>query len=219
MSGEREPSGAREAGSPEGGEKQFDLSGGRLCLDFANTEAERHLPAPRDDLVTYDDLVAWARQAGVLDGDAAAALRRAAHERPDQAGAVLAEARALRGAIYAGFSSLAIQGRMSEPLLGALGDALASLLAKSRLVARDGGFDWAWSGPPDALERPLWAVARSVADLLTSRDLAAVRECASPTCSWLFVDTSRNHSRRWCDMNTCGNREKARRHHQRSKTG
>jgi predicted RNA-binding Zn ribbon-like protein len=61
------------------------------------------------------------------------------------------------------------------------------------------------------LELPLWILARSAADLLTSEQHAYVRQCASEECTWLFIDRSKNHSRRWCDMGDCGNREKARR--------
>jgi predicted RNA-binding Zn ribbon-like protein len=61
----------------------------------------------------------------------------------------------------------------------------------------------------------LWPIASSAADLLTSERLKKVRLCEAKTCTWLFLDESRNHSRRWCDMKVCGNREKARRHYQR----
>jgi predicted RNA-binding Zn ribbon-like protein len=81
---------------------------------------------------------------------------------------------------------------------------------------------WRWAGDAEsepALDRVLWPVARSAAELLTSDDLAAVRECAAPDCRWLFLDRSRNRSRRWCAMATCGNRSKARRHYRRGRAG
>lgn len=218
MSHEHELDGRGDTGESEVAERAFDLSGGSLCLDFANTLGGQ-IDARREDLRTYDDLVAWARQAGVLGGAEAAALRRAALERPSEGEAALHHARELRSRIARVFAARAGGTGVDEPDLAELSAAIVPLLARSRLVPRDGGFAWAWDGPSDALERPLWAVARSAADLLTSADLADVRECASPVCGWLFVDTSRNHSRRWCDMNTCGNREKARRHYRRSKSG
>ncbi len=199
-------------------EKEFDLSGGRLCLDFANTLGGE-IDARREDLATYEDLVAWAHQSGALDGAEADTLRRAAREHLEAGEAALSHARELRARIARVVSAHARGEPVGERELAALSEALAPLLARSRLVPRDDSFGWSWDGPADALERPLWDVARSVVDLLTSPDdLAAVRECASPVCSWLFVDTSRNHSRRWCDMKGCGNREKARRHYQRSKS-
>jgi predicted RNA-binding Zn ribbon-like protein len=206
-----------QSGPSEPTEKEFDLSGGRLCLDFANTESERQLPTTRDELETYDDLVAFVHQSGALDDDAAAALRRAALERPGESAEALERARRLRGGIFRVLASRAVDGNVGDPDLASLGDDLARVLARSRLVTRDGGFAWDWSGAADALERPLWPIARSTADLLTSSDLETVKECASPTCTWLFVDTSRNRSRRWCDMKVCGNRAKARRHYERHK--
>lgn len=209
-----------EANVADGGEatqreKEFDLSGGRLCLDFVNTEGGRHLPTPRDDLKTYEDFVAFARQSGALGDEESTVLRQAARERPDEALSALSHARRLREASYRVFSARAAHGGADERDLAALNREWAGLLGSSRLEQRDGAFVWAWAGPADALDRPLWVVARSLMDLLASPDLATVKECASPTCTWLFVDTSRNHSRRWCDMKSCGNREKARRHYDR----
>jgi len=90
----------------------------------------------------------------------------------------------------------------------------------SRMKLADCGeqaLGWTWAGPATAWDRVLGPVARSAADLLTSPEVPQLRECASGTCSWLFVDRSRTHRRRWCDMKVCGNRAKARRHYQRQK--
>jgi predicted RNA-binding Zn ribbon-like protein len=69
------------------------------------------------------------------------------------------------------------------------------------------------------MDQMLWPVARSAAELLTSERAGRVRECASETCSWLFLDGSRNGRRKWCDMASCGNRAKARRYYARHRTG
>jgi predicted RNA-binding Zn ribbon-like protein len=71
----------------------------------------------------------------------------------------------------------------------------------------------------DELDRMLWPVARSAADTLTSGDLKRVRRCARQGCDWLFVDTSKNRSRRWCSMSMCGSRVKAGRYYRRVKKG
>ncbi len=81
------------------------------------------------------------------------------------------------------------------------------------------GFTWSWADVEDDLASLLWPVARAATDLLTSCDLARVRECADDSCGWLFMDMSRNGSRRWCDMADCGNRAKARRYRERKKEG
>jgi predicted RNA-binding Zn ribbon-like protein len=91
---------------------------------------------------------------------------------------------------------------------------LATAGTHLRVVESDGGFGWGWEDG-DALDRVLWPVARAAAELLVAGDLSRIGQCAGEECQWLYVDTSRNHSRRWCDMNDCGNRAKARRHYHR----
>ena len=92
-------------------------------------------------------------------------------------------------------------------------------MSKMRLVPRGGGYGFVFGGTAAVLDAVLWHVARSAAELLTSGDLGRVRGCASEECGWVFLDTTRNRSRRWCDMKECGNREKARRFYQRSREG
>ncbi len=74
---------------------------------------------------------------------------------------------------------------------------------------------WSWSGFEQQAELPLWKLAQSASDLLVSEDASRVKACGDPACRWLFLDVSKNHTRRWCDMKTCGNRMKARRHQAR----
>lgn len=83
------------------------------------------------------------------------------------------------------------------------------------MVSNGAAFAWKWVGEGSNLAAPFWPIAIAAAELLASRDLALVRECRSHTCRWLFLDTSKNHSRRWCDMGTCGNRLKARRYYRK----
>lgn len=193
---------------------QFELSGGALCLDFVNTVDNRPTSAPKELLHGYHDLVAWARQAGVVTARQAEALEREARRRPREARQVLERSRAVRETLFAIFSDVSGDRRLSEASLQALNPALASALGHLELSPERGRAQWTWTEGP-ALERVLWPVLRSAADLLTSEDLSRVRECASGACAWLFVDRSKNHSRRWCDMTVCGNRDKVRRHRQR----
>ena len=88
-------------------------------------------------------------------------------------------------------------------------------MAKSSIVRVGERFAWDWT-PENALDRVLWPVVRDAAELLSGEDLDRVGRCADANCGWLFLDTSRNHSRRWCSMKDCGNRAKARRHYQRT---
>lgn len=197
--------------TPQGFE--FELSGGALCLDFANTVDNRPTPERKDLLGAYADLVAWARQAEAVSATQAAALKKEAARRPREAEATLTRAKALREILFALFAAAAGGRRLSEPALLALNQAHSAVLGRSRLVAgARSGAGWAWNEEPAALDRMLWPVLRSASELLTSAELARVRECAADACEWLFLDRSRNRSRRWCDMTVCGNRDKVRRH-------
>jgi predicted RNA-binding Zn ribbon-like protein len=189
----------------------FDLTGGRLCLDFANTVGWRGSSAPQEHLGSYADLVAWAEQAHVVAPRAARALLKRAAAQPAEAREALATAIRLREALYRVFAA-ATAGR--TPLaadLAVLNAAVTAAFERPHLVASKTGFTLAFGSDTDDLGAPLTPVVRSAVDLLTSPDLVRVRTCAAAACAWLFLDTTRNRGRRWCDMKTCGNREKVRR--------
>ncbi len=202
-------------------EYRYDLSGGRTCLDFVNTVSGDRHDAPRERLGSYASLLAWARQAGVLDEARARRLLAEARRRPADADAVHREAIALREALYRVF--LAAVERREPPGgdLAHLSSSIGRALARRRLERRDGGFGLAWEDATDALDAPLWRVSASAADLLTSGgELERVRVCGlheTHECSWLFMDATRGRTRRWCSMKECGNKAKARRHYARAK--
>ena len=77
--------------------------------------------------------------------------------------------------------------------------------------------NWTYTFEERKLDQMLWPIIRSAAELLTSDKLDRVCECPGENCGWLFIDMSRNRSRRWCDMKDCGNRAKARRHYRKTK--
>ncbi|HEY8489727.1 MAG TPA: ABATE domain-containing protein [Dehalococcoidia bacterium] len=194
----------------------FDFGAGALCLDFVNTVDWRHDAARRrDGLGSYGALVEWGRQAGLLPDGLVRSLRRRAAEEEQAAAAALGEAVALRDAVYRIFAAVIRGGEPAAADLARLNRALDRGLRHLRVVPAAGGFAWRWEQPEGDLLPMLWPVARSAADLLVSGDLDRVRECDGDPCGWLFLDRSRNRSRRWCDMSGCGNRAKARRHYQR----
>jgi predicted RNA-binding Zn ribbon-like protein len=193
----------------------FKFAGGRACLDFTNTLSRRHAD-PTERLLAYRDLAAWGRQADMLNDDEARRLTRIAAHHPQDAARTLSEAVALREALYRIFSAVIDGSASAEADVVILNGALSRALDHLRVVSRPRGFTWAWEAG-DHLDRMLWPVLRSAADLLVSDDVHRVRRCAGETCAWLFLDASRNHSRRWCDMRHCGNRAKARRYYARKK--
>jgi predicted RNA-binding Zn ribbon-like protein len=209
---------SRQSTAEIGPEKDpgFEQTGGALCLDLANTVNNR-LTAARELLGSYEDLLAWAEQAGVVTAEEGAALRSEAARRPADAQAALEGARALREAIFAAFSAVARGQAAPAGALAMLDAALGPSLARRRIEVGGGRFTWGWRLGDGALDALLAPVVESAAALLTSADLSRVRECESETCGWLFIDRSRNQSRRWCDMSVCGNRAKVRRHYARTK--
>jgi predicted RNA-binding Zn ribbon-like protein len=193
------------------------LLGGHLSLDFANTLEWRGGARERDWLTGYEALVAWALRAGAVDGREAEELRAYADWAPGSAAEVLDEARALREAVYR-VAAASAAGEMPEAAdLESLNRRLAPLLGETRLSVTAGGLVPAWGGASDDLARVLWPVARSAFDLLSGAEAGRLRECAGGDCHWLFLDLSKNGSRRWCAMSNCGNLAKARRHRARSR--
>jgi predicted RNA-binding Zn ribbon-like protein len=195
----------------------LNLVGGRLCLDFANTVGSHGDEHPNERLVSYEDLLCWSRRAGIVDDREYAQFEQVAAAQPAEAAHIFEQAFNLRETIYHIFSAVA-GGRQAAPTdLEQLNTVLHGVMAHAELVQTAEGFSWGWVSDDTALDRIIWPIARSAADLLTSGDLGRVRECSGETCGWLFVDTSRNRSRRWCDMEDCGNRAKARRHYHRKR--
>jgi predicted RNA-binding Zn ribbon-like protein len=193
----------------------FDLSGGALCLDFANTVDDRPSDRALDQIGTYGDLLAFTRQAGALSPSHLALLPPAARRRPDDAAAALGQAIVVREALFRLFLAVANGEPPPASDLAILNQSLADALGHLRVEPHDEGYTWAWDADDDALDAPLWPVVRSAGGLLASPLRESLRVCASQSCGWLFLDTSRNGTRRWCSMRTCGNRAKARRHHAR----
>jgi predicted RNA-binding Zn ribbon-like protein len=193
----------------------YHLIGGRLCLDFSNTAGDRGTAEPEEWLWSYAAFVNWSQYAGVLTGEHAERLRRAAADHPAEAAATLERAISIREAIYRILSAVAADRPPDTGDLDRLNASLAEAMPHLRVVQTADGFGWAWDGASDALDRMLWPIMWSVVELLKSDELTHVRECANDHCSWLFLDLSRNHSRRWCDMRNCGNLVKARRHYAR----
>lgn len=196
----------------------MDLIGGALCLDFTNTASRRTAPdGPRERLHGYGDLVTWAERTGVLDDAAADRLRHEMEARPADARAALERARTLREAIYRVFSALEAGDEAVPHDLTTIEAALAEAHPHRRLERTGDHFEWVWVRSGDPLAWITGPVADSAIELLRSADLDRVKECSADHCNWLFLDASRNRSRRWCDMRDCGNRAKARRFYRRSR--
>jgi predicted RNA-binding Zn ribbon-like protein len=189
-----------------------------LCLDFANTLDWRASAHPKEKLNTYADLIRWGQEKGLIAEAQATELLAEAERRPEAAGDALRQATGLREAI-ARLLLAHLAGESPEPGdLDLLNRSRAEHASQRLIVPSEGGYAWAWNADPGRLDWILGPISYSAAGLLTSGELARVGMCADETgCGWLFYDTSRNRSRRWCDMQSCGNRAKARQHYGRKK--
>lgn len=196
----------------------FDLCGGHPVLDFVNSLDNRFNEQGRiEGLGGYGDLLRFAGQAGLLDS---AQVQRLAGAVDPSAGArALRAARGLREALAATLYAI-VDGR-SPPSSDLetiehychAADHSRSLLWREADGHR--GLSWSWPGEEGNAQLPVWVLARAAIDLLLSPQMDRVRACEASTCRWLFLDTSKNRTRRWCNMKVCGNRMKARRYQTR----
>ncbi len=194
------------------------LVAGELCLDFANTADWHASGSPVELLRTYRDLVTWSRQVGLLNAAAGGRLLHEAGRRPADADAVLKRAIAIREAIYGIVLALLEQRPPAASVLKIFNRELKTAFRHLQVVPRPQGLTWNWIAGSRNLEAMLWPILRSAAELLTSERRARIGQCADDRgCGWLFLDNTKNRSRRWCEMGDCGNRAKAHRHYQRSR--
>jgi predicted RNA-binding Zn ribbon-like protein len=204
---------------------RMKLIGGRLCLDFVNTvggwkrESGRNDPfatvVRADKLMEYLDLAAWGRHTGILSEREEHSLAREARQRGRESAATFKRAIALRAAIYRICVAIIYRLEVRTFDLDLLNRELNIAHGRKQLGAERGNFVWEWSERKNALDQVLWWIADSAAEMLTTDDLTRLRECPGENCGWLFLDTSKNSRRQWCDMQTCGNLSKVRRFRER----
>jgi predicted RNA-binding Zn ribbon-like protein len=186
------------------------IVGGHVALDYVNTRSGPPDGPPDDELLhSYPDLVAWAGRIGLVTEPEAARLRRQADTRSDDARDLFQRALGVRDYLDELFRTAATGGQPSESELARLRDDTSEALGHARLVPEDGHYRWRWTDPRD-LGRPLWPVIHAAAELLTAGPLDRIKTCAG--CRFVFLDESKNRSRRWCSMEDCGTAAKIRRY-------
>ena len=195
----------------------FKYVGGDSSIDLVNTVDWTARGLVEDRLTDYERLTRWAEGAGVVAPRQATRLRLLALEHPRTAERVHREAVELRRQLRQLFTALERGERLDQSAeLTSFNTALGSAMSRTMLGAAPRGGDssaplrWGWRDATERLDSPLWPVFRSAADLLVSDEAARIRECGGEDCGWMYVDRSRNGLRRWCQMETCGNREKQR---------
>jgi predicted RNA-binding Zn ribbon-like protein len=186
--------------------EKLRIVGGDVALDFVNTEDG---DPPEECLRGYGDLVAWGVLVGLLSVEEGERLTGEANLRSGDAGTAYRDALTLRGALQDVFRAVAKDEAPASRDLEVLREYEREALSRAELVQEDKGFRWEWKDPRD-LSRMLWPVAHAAAGLLTSGNLDRLKPCAG--CYWVFLDASKNRSRRWCTMEVCGTDEKKRRY-------
>lgn len=204
--------------------KKFEFIGEALCLDFLNTLHDAGAKDPEEELSSDAHLAVWAAQAGILSASEAGGLQARALRRyvqlklPGKKPASLQEnARTLREALRQMFRRAARDGGVAPRDVETLNLLLERFPAAGRIEMSNGDWTMSWESQAGGAEKIFYAIVRSAAELVATGRCRAVRECASDTCTWMFLDTSKNHSRRWCEMARCGNRDKVHRFRARSR--
>ncbi len=188
-----------------------------MALDFVNTLDDRFSDSPKELLKDYVDLARFGEDTGTLTGQQFDGFMRRRMLYPEDAQRALTSAIQLREAISDIFYALVRKKPVPSSSLIILNQHVQEALQHLELVPGKARFEWKFDTWSEDLSAPLWPIARDAAELLASERVNFVRPCASKTCEWLFIDESKNHRRRWCDMTKCGNRSKAKRFYTRSK--
>ena len=197
-------------------QKEWYFDAGNLVLDFTNT-AEFHASKHPDEMLeTYPDLLAWSLEAGILNQSEARALMMRAEKNPKESSKKFESVIALREIIYRMLSSAAKHEPIEASDLAGFNQFLSKTMLHSKISRSGEKFSWSWDEDGDPGERIQWTLVREAANLITSEEIKRIGECEDDRgCGFLFIDTSRNHSRRWCSMESCGNRAKAQRYYQK----
>jgi predicted RNA-binding Zn ribbon-like protein len=196
------------------------LRAGHPALELVNTLDLRFSTNPEELLPTYGDLLRLAAQLRLMTAQQARKLARTVPEKDAQR--VLRSTVELREALAAVLYAWLDRGKRVRPpgkQLEKLERYFHDAALHRSLRLEKSQLAWSWAGAEQRAEIPLWKLAQAASDLLVSSDSEWVKDCGDPACRWLFLDLSKNHSRRWCDMKTCGNRMKARRHQARLQVG
>jgi predicted RNA-binding Zn ribbon-like protein len=195
----------------------LELIAGMLCLDFVNTLEPRIVTddgtIPHNYLTSYEELIAWGQHTEIVNPSQAQQLLQASNQHPEQVQAALAQAITLRETIYAVFAAIAQHREVPVEALDRLHSFYSQAISHGRLQPEGDSFQLIWTLESLDFQLPLWPVAASAVELLLNGERQRMKQCPidGEGCGWLFYDTSKNNSRRWCSMRTCGMQSKDRR--------
>lgn len=193
----------------------LSVDGNCLCFNFINTVHSRaEEEEPFEYLSSYRKLVKWCRRLEVLELNRIQILSDYAKDHPQKAKKVLSEMLEAREILYQFFSRVAAGKEVQKAELEFFNEQLSQALTKLRFVSKGEELQLSWENETD-LKEPLWRVMKSAFDVLTEGTFERIKECEA--CGWVFLDQSKNKSRRWCNMQTCGSIHKAKKYYHRKK--
>jgi predicted RNA-binding Zn ribbon-like protein len=181
---------------------QMALIGGNLSLDFANA---------KDKLENFDDILAFALNAGIFNEAEAKRLRQNSTKKVAEISAVFNRAVLLNEAIRNICLAIINQSAPSFSAIETLNREISRARDFEMFVYAEKKFRREWQKTENSFDSLLWEISMAAKELLLEGDYARLRECCGDGCGWLFLDTSKNGRRTWCDMKTCGNVAKVRR--------
>lgn len=195
---------------------QVDLNAGAPCLAFINSTDNPGGFSQHDDLQPgYANVLSWAREAGIVDDESARRLLALARRNPREASTVRRRIIEFRSALYR-----LVMASINEPSpapddLALFKQELAETYAQARIAIADDSTRYIWIWDEESrLDSILREIVRSAEDVLFSDRIDRLRQCAGEDCHKIFLDTSKNRSRRYCSTTGCGNRERVRRFRQ-----
>jgi len=188
----------------------YKVVAGELCLEFANTVSWRGQDKEHDWLHNVSNYIQWGHLVGILSNDEVVLLQQQATENPDDIHAELEKSLVLRETIDRIFHHLSQGKQPQSDDIDLLNRHIPEALKHLQVQQHGDEFEWGWTDTEITLAKLRWVVVWSASNLLMSDQLERLGTCDG--CDWLFIDTSRNRSRRWCTMEDCGNRAKVRRH-------
>ena len=196
--------------------QDLKLLGNQPAIDFINTVDWRGRKNPHEYINNYTDLTDWATYVNLIDQKEAAILIEKAAKNPQTASGIYMRAIAFREAVYRTLLQLSIDSNPSVEDKSLIETEMRKMFSQTQLDLSGKKLELT---DELNLDHILNIIVKEIVELLTSDRVDRVKRCQSEECGWLFIDTSKNNSRKWCRMNGCGNRAKARRYYRRSKQG
>ncbi len=199
---------------------------GPLCLEYINTIDGRLEEKVRDSFVftirreklnSYLDLIDWAKAIGILTETTAAKIIRLTGQNEKETKQNFNRAIAFRESLFRIFRH--IIGGIEPPIddIELLNNESTEARSRQKLIYEPNKFIWKLETEAEEPGSIIWPVALSATELLMSEQISRVRQCPGENCGWLFLDTSKNKSRQWCDMKDCGNLAKVHRYREKQK--